>query len=73
MEFKVDSIVYNFRQKCIIVYGTLGDSYTAYYFSNKQGSIFPRNTWIQITDSEVQSLTHNELIYMIRGNYVQNL
>jgi hypothetical protein len=69
MEFKVDSIVYNFRQKCIIVYGTSEDIHKVYYFSNKQGSIFPRNTWIQILDSEVESLSHNELIYMIRGNY----
>lgn len=70
MEFKADVIVYNFNQKYIMVRGISGDDYQTYFFSSKRGSIFPRNHWIQITDSEVESLSHTELIYMIRGKNV---
>jgi len=66
MIIKVEQIMYDFKLRKIIAYCS---NNTIYVFCSRerQGSIFPKNTWIEITDSEVGTLSHGDIVHMIGG------
>ncbi|HUV84568.1 MAG TPA: hypothetical protein VMV86_02615 [Methanosarcinales archaeon] len=66
MIIKIERIVYDFKLRNIIVYCS-NDAIYVFCNREKGKNIFPKSNWIDIVDSEVETLSHTEVIQMVGG------